>query len=152
MALTLIEQARLYIYDIPANEMFYPLFDDEEWEYFLSQKNDDPLQAARLAAGAAYFKFATYSTKEKTGDIEVWNNAFQGYKDAINSFFKDQTLFPLMPNGAVPYAAGISASDLNDDINNTDKVKTPFDDIFIENRLNVCRQYFSVNPYVCDES
>ena len=112
MALTLIEQARLYIYDLPANEQFYPLFTDEEWQFFLDQANDDPLKAARSAAKSSFFKFATLNSKEKYGDVEAWNNAYQSYKDAVYTFANDTSLFGLVPNGAMPYAAGVSVSDL----------------------------------------
>jgi hypothetical protein len=121
MALTLIEQARLYVYDVPANEQFYPLFGDEDWEFFLEKSGDDPLRAARLAATTALrFKFTTLNSKEKFGDIEAWNNSYQTYNQAIKDFINDKGLFRSLPVGLTPYAAGISVEDIVASLNDPD--------------------------------
>ena len=112
MALSLIEQARLYIYDIPKNQ-FYPIFEDEYWEHFLLVTGDDPLKAARMAATSAAMGISCVNSKEKFGDVEAWNNSWSSYLKAVQNFTKDKTLFGIVPNGVTPYAAGVSVADLD---------------------------------------
>ena len=111
MPISLIEQARLYIYDIPKNQ-FYPIFTDDYWQHFLDVNNDDPLKAARMAATSAAMGISCVNSKEKFGDVEAWNNSWQSYLKAVQNFTKDKTLFGVVPNGITPYAAGISIADL----------------------------------------
>ena len=73
MALTDVEVVRLLIGDTPTSP-FYQLFTDEEIQQFLDMNGGNVMQAARMAAIAASMQLAGWTTRERTGDIEVWSS------------------------------------------------------------------------------
>lgn len=109
MALTPVEQVRLLIGDIPSNP-FYPLYTDEEIQQFLDLTNQNVFQAARLAAISASFTVAGYSTRERTGDIEVENNYAKNYLSALGNFINNPTF--IIPPGLFPWSANKCPSKL----------------------------------------
>jgi hypothetical protein len=109
MALTPVEQVRLLIGDIPSNP-FYPLYTDEEIQQFLDLTNQNVFQAARLAAISASFTVAGYSTRERTGDIEVENNYAKNYLAALGNFINNPTF--AIPPGLFPWSANKCPSKL----------------------------------------
>jgi len=109
MALTPVEQVRLLIGDIPSNP-FYPLYTDEEIQQFLDLTNQNVFQAARLAAISASFTVAGYSTRERTGDIEVENNYAKNYLAALGNFINNPTF--IIPPGLFPWSANKCPSKL----------------------------------------
>ncbi len=120
MALTDIEKVRLLIGDTPTSP-FYQLFTDEEIQAFLDMSSGNVSNAARMAAIAASMQLAGWTTRERTGDIEVWNALSSQYLKALDNFIKDSSAATL-PNGLMPYAAGISWSDVCANKNNPDNV------------------------------
>ena len=121
MALTDVEKVRLLIGDVP-NSPFYMLFSDEEIQAFLDMTGGNVMQAARLAAIAASLQLAGWSTRETVGDITVWNDLSKQYIKALENLIKD-TSSATLPNGLMPYAAGISWVDVQANNNNPDNVR-----------------------------
>ena len=121
MALTDVEKVRLLIGDVPTSP-FYILFSDEEIQAFLDMNGGNVMQAARLAAIAASMQLAGWTTRERTGDIEVWSSLSTQYLKALENLIKD-TSSATLPNGLMPYAAGISWSDVCANNNNPDNVR-----------------------------
>lgn len=134
MALTPIEIVRLYI-GATATSPFYAVLSDEEIQYFID--NTDTLyEAAKYAAGAMYAQLVATPTREKTGEIEVWNEIFSGYLSFLNLFIKTPTVQSL--KGLVPYAAGISWADIANNISNPDTVNPKLSVISVEEVYDVC--------------
>lgn len=121
MALTDIEKIRILIGDTEGSP-FYILFNDDEIQAFLDMTGGDVMQAARLAAIAASMQLAGWTTRERTGDIEVWSSLSTQYLKALENLIKDASSATL-PNGLMPYAAGISWSDVQANNNNPDNVR-----------------------------
>jgi len=121
MALTPIESVRLLIGDIPGSP-FYPLYTDEQIQEFLDLSNQNIQQAARLAAISASFILAGWSTRERTGDIEVWNSLSTQYLKALENVINNPILE--LPNGMMPYAGGISWADVCANNQNPDNVRS----------------------------
>ncbi|MDF5713567.1 MAG: hypothetical protein PUP93_06680 [Rhizonema sp. NSF051] len=102
MALSPVEQVRLLIGDVPSSP-FYQLFSDEEIQQFLDMTNQNVFSAARLAAISASFQLAGWSTRERTGDIEVWSSLSTQYLKALDYMINNPG--SLIPNGLMPWSA-----------------------------------------------
>jgi len=122
MALTPIESVRLLIGDVPGSP-FYPLYTDEQIQEFLDLTNQNIQQAARLAAISASFILAGWNTRERTGDIEVWNSLSTQYLKALQNVIDNPIID--IPNGMMPYAGGISWEDVCANNRNPDNVRSP---------------------------
>lgn len=109
MALTPIEQVNLLIGNTISNP-FYPIFSDEEIQQFLDLTNQNVYQAARMAAISASFTISGYSSRERTGDIEVWNDYAKNYLAALGNFINNPTV--LIPLGLMPWSANTCPSKL----------------------------------------
>lgn len=88
---------------------------DDDYEYFLERNQNNENRATMDAIKAILFKLARM-TRERTGDIEVYGS------DWFNNYYKMLMLLLKDPNAAlslaVPYAGGISRSDmLRNDLN-----------------------------------
>ncbi|MNF74307.1 hypothetical protein D3C85_844290 [compost metagenome] len=110
MALTDVEKVRILIGDVEGSP-FYQLFTDDEIQAFLDLNGGNVMQAARLAAIAASMQLAGYSSRERTGDIEVWSNLSTAYLKALENLINDKNSTSI-PSGLMPYAAGISWADI----------------------------------------
>lgn len=130
MALTKVEQVRLLIGDVPSSP-FFPLYTDEEIEGFLEMAGDDVFQAAKLAAISAAFQFAGISTREVTGDIEVWNSLSTQYLRALDYLIKNPSLG--IPSGLIPWSCTTDMSALTSIRPCTDELDT-----FSYCRLGTC--------------
>lgn len=120
MALTPIQQVRILIGDVP-NSPFYMLFTDEELQFFLDQNNGNVQLAARMAAISASFQLAGWSTRERTGDIEVWSSLSTQYLKALQNLIDNPVVN--LPNGMMPWAGGISWADVCANNHNPDNVR-----------------------------
>lgn len=121
MALTDIEKIRILIGDSEGSP-FYMLFSDDEIQAFLDMTGGNVMQAARLAAIAASMQLAGWNTRETTGDITVWNDLSKQYLKALENLIKD-TSSATLPNGLMPYAAGISKIDWEANNANSDNIR-----------------------------
>lgn len=109
MALSPVEQVRLLIGDVPSSP-FYQLFADEELQAFLDMTNQDVFAAAKLAAISASFQLAGWSTRERTGDIEVWSSLSNQYLKALDYLIKNPDTS--IPSGLFPWSANTCGSKL----------------------------------------
>ena len=127
MALTDVEIVRLLIGDTPTSP-FYQLFTDEEIQQFLDLNGGNVRQAARMAAIAASMQLAGWTTRERTGDIEVWSSLSTQYLKALENLINDSSSANL-PNGLMPYASGISWEDFCANNSNPDNIRSPLTNI-----------------------
>ena len=148
MALTDVETVRLLIGDTPTSP-FYPLFSNEEIQQFLDMNGGAIMQAARLAAIAASMQLAGYTSRERTGEIEVWSNLSTSYLKALENLIDDSSAVNI-PNGIRPYAAGISYKDICDNDSNPDNVRPPLVGIRLcDNNLFAYTNPFRVKSCHC---
>ena len=101
-----ILQVRLMIGDTPTSP-FYPLFQDEEIAQFLEMNGWRVRPAMRMAAISANMQFAQFTYRERSGDIEVWNNVSIQYQKALQNII-DESSTAQLPDGLMPYFGGIS--------------------------------------------
>lgn len=119
----LIELVRILIGDTEGS-LFYPMLEDKEIVSILKLEDCNVLRAARRAATTIAFLLATTATRERTGDIERFNEASTAYKAVLDAFLSESGSLSL-PNHLVPYAAGISHADYCKSVNNTDTRRSP---------------------------
>ncbi len=82
---------------------------DADYQYFLDAANGNERRATMDAVRAILFKL-TRMTRERTGDIEVYGGDwFNNYMKALQLILKDPNISISL---AVPYAGGISRSDM----------------------------------------
>lgn len=117
-----IQQVRLLIGDTPSSP-FYPLFQDEEIGELLELNNWDVYKAAKTAAISASFQFAQMTYRERTGDIEVWNNVSLQYLKALDNLINDDSF--ALPKGMKPYFGGISWKVIDEYNADCDFVRSP---------------------------
>lgn len=108
--LTDIEIVRLYIGDTE-NSAFYPKISDEEIEYFIELSDGNLQKAARLSARAVLAYVAGIPIRERTGQIEVWNNISSNYPAIFNDIVS--TPVDVLLSGVRPWSAGLSPCDRN---------------------------------------
>lgn len=117
-----IRQVRLMIGDSPGSP-FYPLFDDDEIAQFLIMNNWNVRRATRMAAIAASMNFAQMVYRERTGDIEVWNNVSLQYLKALDNIIDEGSAANL---GALrPYFGGIDWCTVKKYENDPNNVRSP---------------------------
>lgn len=109
MALTPVQQVRILIGDVEGSP-FYELFTDDEIQGFLDMTNQDVFAAARLAAISASFQLAGWSTRERTGQIEVWSSLSTQYLKALDYLINNPGT--LIPSGLFPWSANTCGSKL----------------------------------------
>ncbi len=119
---TLILQVRLMVGDSPSSP-FYPLFQDEEIAQFLIMNNWKLRPAIRMAAIAASMQFAQYTYRERSGDIEVWNNISIQYQKALQTLITESGT-AYLPDGLMPYFGGISWSVVKEYNKDKDNVRS----------------------------
>ncbi len=95
------------------------LLTDADYQYFLDRNDGNENRATMDALKALLFKLGRM-TRERTGDIEVYGS------DWFNNYYKMLLLLLKDPNAAislaVPYAGGISRSDMMRNDMNCDNV------------------------------
>lgn len=80
---------------------FYMLLTDEEIQKLLDFSKGDVYKAARFAAASAYAQLSAWSTRERTGSIEVWNSVSTSYFKVLENLMKGAGMF--MPDGLYPW-------------------------------------------------
>jgi hypothetical protein len=118
---------RLLIGDVPTSP-FYQLFTDEEIQVFLDLNSGNIQAAARMAAISASMQLAAWSTRERTGDIEVWSSLSSNYLKALDYLINNPS--GNIPNGLMPWAGGISKKEVCQNNRNPDVVQNPLEHIF----------------------
>lgn len=123
----MVALVRILIGDVESS-IFYPLLTDEDIEALLRLENYNVLRAARRAAISVSFFLSQSYQKERTGDIEVVNNASAEYRKVLDKFIDDYSQNAL-PADLLPYAAGISKADYCAYNNDPDTLKSPLEQI-----------------------
>lgn len=122
MALTPVQQCRVEIQDTSVE---FPLLSDEEYEYFLEKNNDSIRNASLDAARALLFKLSINANDSVVDIFSLKNSkAAEQYREALKLYLRSPDLNPLM-NTAMPYAGGISRSDMVANNSNSDNVTAP---------------------------
>lgn len=109
MALTDVQKVRIIVGDVEGNPLF-EILDDETYEYLLETTNGDVWQAAIKAAIIISLRIASYPTRERAGNYEVWNSYSTAYLAALQNIIK--TPAALLTSRLIPYAGGISKQDM----------------------------------------
>lgn len=128
---------RLLIGDTPSSP-FYPLFSDEEIKSFLDLVSGDIRGAVRYAAISAAMQLAGFSTRERTGNIEVWNDLSKNYLIALEMMLQNQD--KEIPSGLMPWLAGQSKKELCDIRSNSDYIIPKVTNIFSCDSDAPCQQ------------
>lgn len=105
MALSPVEQVRFLI-GLGPNSPFNDFVTDEEIEWALEITNGDVWAAARIIAISLSLQLAGVSTRERTGEIEVWNQVSTAYLAALDNFINDPTV--KIPMNLFPWSANTS--------------------------------------------
>ena len=113
---------RLYIGDTQTSP-FYPIFSDDEIASILESQGWDLKKGIRYTAIAASMQFAQVTYRERTGDIEVWNNVSLQYQKALKDLISDNSIGSL-ESGLMPYFGGISWKQVGEIVNNPDQVRS----------------------------
>lgn len=118
MALTPVEEVKVMVGDLGQTS----ILTDDIYDHFLEKYNNNTNRASIDAAKTILYYLASWPTRERTGDIEVWRNWASSYKDALQMFLKDAATNNFNP---IAYAGGISKSDMlaNDQNNDTVQAK-----------------------------
>ena len=126
MAFTLEQQqkislTRIYIGDTYTSP-FYPVLTDEEIGSILEYRGWDVKKGIRDCAISASMQFAQMTYRERTGDIEVWNNVSLQYQKALQDLINDNNILSLGV-GLMPYFGGISWCEVGKINSNPDQVR-----------------------------
>ena len=120
-----IKLVRLNIGD-SAGSPFHPLFEDDEIASILEYNKWNVRKATRQMAIAASMNFSQMVYRERTGDIEVWNNVSIQYQKALENII----------NGSIddygtlrPYFGGIDWCTVNTNNLNPANVRSPLTQI-----------------------
>ena len=127
MAFTLEQQkkidlVRIYCGDTETSP-FYPVLTDEEIGSILEYRGWDVKKGISDCAIAASMQFAQMTYRERTGDIEVWNNVSLQYQKALQDLIADNNIGSLGV-GLKPYFGGISWCEVGKINNNPDQVRS----------------------------
>lgn len=131
---------RLLIGDIESSP-FYPLFQDEEILQFLSLTGGVVVSAAKFAAISASMMLAGWSTRERSGSVEVWNSLSTNYLKALDYLINNSN--KTIPNGLMPWAAGISRLEVEEMLCDPDRVRNDLIDVYICNPICTPEDLFS---------
>lgn len=119
-----IYMIRLLIGDIEGSP-FYQLFTDDDLEKFLNMANGDVMGAARLAAISASMQISGWTTRERTGDIEVWSSLSTQYLKALQNLLNNPG--NIIPQNLYPWYAGEGSCNklMNINVCDEDLLKKP---------------------------
>lgn len=117
-----IRLCRLYIGDTESSP-FYQIFTDEEIASILEYRGWNLQKAIRDLAIAASMQFAQMTYRERTGDIEVWNNVSLQYQKALQDLINDNSIGALGV-GIKPYFGGISWCEISKINGNPDQTRS----------------------------
>jgi len=137
-----IQLVRILVGDTPQS-IFYPMLSDEEYYAILELENWNVVRAARRAGTSIALQLTMVNYRERTGDIEVWNNASLTYYKALQDLIKDIGSGTL-PADIRPYAAGISKEDMCKYMTDPDVNRSPLA------QISPCTAWWTrVNNYPC---
>ena len=116
MALTLVQEVRLTI-GLIGNA--YDLLSDDEITHYLT-KNNNNIRRTCLDCGKTVLFILAQLTHTKADVLEEWSQDwFNNYYKTLQMYMNDPN-FSFAINGAMPYAGGISVSDIRANVENCD--------------------------------
>ena len=112
-----IDRVRLLVGDVFSD---FEILDDSTYQYYLDKYEGDEMLAAIAAAKVIKFQIAKSPTREKSGHYEVWSDFAKLYSAALDDLIDkgESSLYVGMP-----YAGGISRSDMCKNNINRDNVR-----------------------------
>lgn len=123
MALTLVQQVRLEI-GLIGNA--YDLLSDDEITHYLT-KNNNNIRRTSLDCGKIVCFILAQLTHTKADVLEEWSQDwFNNYYKTLQMYMNDPN-FSFAINGAMPYAGGISVSDIRANVDNSDNLVVDVD-------------------------
>lgn len=130
--LTPIQELRISVGDVDPT---LPILDDDTYEYFLT-KNNGSLRRASMDAARSILMQLSMRTDETVDIFSVkGSKAAEQYRLSLQMFLRDPNLNPVLTT-ATGYAGGISISDMQANIENSDNnaIITPL--LNIEKKTN----------------
>lgn len=118
--MTPIQEVRLNVGDSSTD---YQVLPDDTYQFLLDKYGGNVNRASLDAARYILFELTKAPTRERAGQIEVWNEWVNAYRKALEMFIKDPNLSLIT---AQPYAGGISKEDMQANDANTDNVRPAF--------------------------
>lgn len=118
-----ISLLRIMLGDLEGS-VFYPILSDEEYFVILETNNWNVKRAARQAGFSILFYLSQVNYRERTGDIEVWNNASIEYRKALNDFL-DESGTANLPIDIKPWIGGINAKEVCSLVNDPNYLRHP---------------------------
>jgi len=118
-ATSVTDRLRLNVGDIHSVE----ILDDETYTYYYNKNEQNERRATRDLFTVLLFALSRY-THEKAGQIEVWgSDYFRNYLDAVKLAITNPSIDSIT---AMPFAGGISRTDMDTRASDTDAVDKPF--------------------------
>ena len=118
-ATSITDRLRLNVGDIHSVE----ILDDETYTYYYTKNENNERRATRDLFTVLLFALSRY-THEKAGQIEVWgSDYFRNYLDAVKLAITNPSIDSIT---AMPFAGGISRTDMDTRASDTDAVDKPF--------------------------
>lgn len=121
---------RLLIGDIESSP-FYPLFQDGDICQFLTVTSGNVMEAAKFAAISASMMLAGWTTRQRAGSVEVWNQLSSNYLKALDHLINNSD--KQIPNGLMPWGAGISRAEVDAMVCDPDRVRNDLLDVYLCN-------------------
>jgi len=118
-ATSVTDRLRLNVGDIYSVE----ILDDATYTYYYTKNEQNERRATREIFTVLLFALSRY-TRERAGDIEVYgSDYFRNYLDAVKLAITNPSIDSIT---AIPFAGGISRSDMATRANDPDAVQKPF--------------------------
>lgn len=114
---SIIEQVRLNVGDNSPDIQILP---DDTYQFLLDKYSNNVNRSSLDAAKYILFELTKFPTRERTGQIEIWNEWANAYRKALELFIKDPNLGLSV---ILPYAGGISKQDMFDNDMDNDNVR-----------------------------
>jgi hypothetical protein len=113
------DRLRLNVGDIYSVE----ILDDETYTYYLTKNENNERRATRDLFTVLLFALSRY-TQERAGQLEVYGQQyFQNYLAAVKLAITNPSIDSIT---AMPFAGGISRTDMDERASDTDAVDKPF--------------------------
>ena len=123
-----VELVRILVGDTEGS-LFYPALSDDQYQKILEMEGWSVRRAVRRVATTIAFQLSTYSTRERTADIEVGNSASTSYREVLDLLIRGGSDAFDLPELINVYAAGISIKDYCLSNNNPDKKRSALSQI-----------------------
>lgn len=116
----------------------------DQWYVYFLQKNQDNETLASIEAAKAILSRFTSHTREKVDQVELWgNDKFNNYLIWLKDYIENPSISGLQ--SPVPYAGGISESDMQANRNNTDNVTSRiYNGYTFEERSQYLKDYWII--------